>query len=104
MRYGDTWPTGQQSGGPAVSVPSQAIYRWTGVTRSGERRHGATQPTESLGKMVEGLYQAGWRYLMVCAGEGPVPPSFADQGQVAGIGKHPDTGRRVCWWEGEARP
>jgi hypothetical protein len=74
-------------------------YRFTGVNSHGEQRAGKFTAPDGLGALVKSRFAQGWRYLMVCAGDGPVPPSFADQQQVAGIGPHPDTGKRIWWAE-----
>jgi hypothetical protein len=77
-------------------------YRWTGTDKRGEQRHGkfTLEPGESLPGTVRHRFDAGWHYLRVCSGEGPVPPSFADQHVVAQIHSQTDDGRRTWWAEG----
>ena len=86
----------------ATQGPGARTYRWRGVTRGGRQQSGCiTLPPGGLAAHVDALFRAGWRYLMVCSGEGPVPPRFGEENQVAGIDKHPDTGKRTGWWEAD---
>ena len=78
---------------------SDRTYRFKGVDSRGVQRFGQVSCPDGLAAMVKGRYDQGWRFLVVCAGDGPVPPSFADQNEVAWIGPHPDTGKRSWWSE-----
>jgi hypothetical protein len=72
-------------------------YRFRGTDRAGNARLGvATMPEAELAAWVRGLYRCRWRELVVCEGEGPVPPG-PDEDSVAEIGPHVDSGHR-CWW------
>jgi hypothetical protein len=75
-------------------------YRWRGVTRDGASQFGRfTTDPALLAGVVEDRFNKGWRHLTVCSGDGPLPPSFADQCRVAEIGPHPATGQRTWWSE-----
>jgi hypothetical protein len=79
--------------------PGTQTYRWRGVTPRGRQQSGCiTLPPGGLAAHVDALFRAGWRYLLICSGPGPVPPRFGEENQVAGIDKHPDTGKRTGWW------
>jgi hypothetical protein len=73
-------------------------FRFRGVNPKGEAVSGRFV-TSDLPAHTEMRYRQGWRALLVCSGDGPVPPSFADQGKVAVIEPHPETGKRTWWAE-----
>ena len=78
-----------------------STYRFTGTDKRGEQRAGKfTCPAASLAEVVRHRFDTGWRYLRVCSGDGPVPPSFADQHVVAAIHSQTDDGKRTWWAEG----
>jgi hypothetical protein len=84
--------------GSAVTATER--YRWHGTDRRGARHAGVLTLTPGqLAAEVEQRWRAGWRELTVCRGDGPVPPRHGEDGQVAGIGRHPDTGWRTWWAE-----
>ena len=77
-------------------------YRFTGTDKRGTARSGkfTLEHDEDLPETVRHRFDTGWRYLRVCSGDGPVPPSFADQHVVAQIHSHTDDGKRTWWAEG----
>lgn len=75
------------------------MYRWRGVTPHGQQQYGRADWPD-LTAEIEKRFQAGWRSLTVCSGEGPVPPpAIGPAGVIAAITPHPDTGKRTWWTE-----
>lgn len=83
----------------AAAKPANPAYRWRGVDPRGEAAAGrAAWP--DLATEVRRRFNAGWKTLVVCTGDGPVPPpAIGPAGVVAEIGRHPGTGQR-SWWAG----
>ena len=78
------------------------VYRWRGVRRDGSPQVGQfTTDSALLAAVVEDRFNQGWRFLAVCSGEGPTPPSPLE-GPVALIDRHPGTGKRMWWAESAA--
>lgn len=73
-------------------------YRFRGVDPKGQHRFGRFV-TSDLGAHTEMRYRQGWRSLLICSGDGPVPPPTDDEHRVAAIEAHPDTGKRIWWAE-----
>ena len=74
-------------------------YRFWGITGHGDGNCGCiTLPSASLAGRVEDRFRAGFRRLVVCSGDGPVPPR-PDEDSVAEIAPHPETGHRTWWAE-----
>jgi hypothetical protein len=79
------------------------VYRWRGTAPNGEYKAGVWS-CDDLPAEVKTRFDRGWRSLIVCAGDGPVPPPADPQdGLVAVIGPHPQTGKRT-WWAEAADP
>lgn len=77
-------------------------YRWRGVSRTGTPR-GGMKEIGDLPAWVRDLYTQGWHDLVVCSGDGPVPPpAIGPAGVVAEITRHPDHGRRTWWAEDQS--
>ena len=71
------------------------VYRWRGVNAIGQQKTGRADWPD-LAAEVERRFKSGWRSLVVCSGEGPVPPpAIGPAGMVAAIERHRDTGKRV---------
>ena len=76
-------------------------YRWRGVTAHGQQQFGRSDWSD-LAAEVEARFKSGWRSLIVCDGDGPVPPpAVGPAGMVAAIERHLDTGKRGWWAEAE---
>lgn len=61
----------------AVFAQAQAVS-----PRAGASSQGASPFQQGgLAAHVDGLFRAGWRYLLVCSGPGPVPPRFGEENQ-----------------------
>ena len=70
-------------------LESQGPLRYIGIDRRGRGVAGTLGPRQSLAAHVEELFEKGWQRLEVTD----------SSGVVAGIGPHPDTGRRTWWAE-----
>jgi hypothetical protein len=69
-------------------------YRWRGIDSHGTARGGFSSATPgSMADQVKRRYCARWRELTVIA--------VGDGRPAGGIGRHPDTGRRIWWAERE---
>jgi hypothetical protein len=66
-----------------------AQLRYKGRNRSGTAV-GGVKAADGLADWVAWKYRAGWQALTVLRGDT----------EVAGIGAHPDDGRRIWWSEG----
>lgn len=84
----------------AAGTLKRYVYRWRGVDGRGNGRVGrsAFEKQSSLGVMVAANYRAGWKWMQVCAGEGPVPPG-ASEDAVGWIDRGAKPGMRVWWAE-----
>jgi hypothetical protein len=73
-------------------------YRFRGVNPKGVSSFGRFV-TSDLPAHTEMRFRQGWRSLLICSGDGPVPPAPDDGHKVAGIERHPETGKRTWWAE-----
>lgn len=79
-------------------------YRWRGTTSRGQQHSGQItfERESTLGAMVAARYRAGWRYLLVVRGPGPVPPG-RNEDPAALIDRGEPDGQRVWWAEAGER-
>ena len=74
-------------------------YRWRGVNPRGQQQFGQAD-WRDLPAEVEARFRSGWRFLIVCRGDGPVPPpAIGPAGLAAEIRPAPDTAKRSWWAE-----
>jgi len=80
-----------------------AIYRWRGISPGGTFQSGMTDIAD-LAMWTAIRFDHGWHDVIVCSGDGPVPPpAIGAAGVVAAIDRHPDTGKRRWWAEDTLR-